>query len=446
MSKFKLLLSMILIVLSISIPVYADEAETEPDTGTTTEAQGLLFNDLGKSDGTIKDYVVSYSDKGLCLVTKQDVKVLVYHKTRGLFKAEYDGEKYISYDGGSKVESTEVVDISDIKKYVKDDDFAVIPKDSLLDVSNWLSLKVGDVAEDRTDFSILVFSKSGKYIDFIDYDAKDIVSSLYDSSVYTDKYYSAKMKIKKDTSDDKQSVALNISLTFDEVPKWAKTSRYIQNVVLVEGEDFNLNNVVCSLKKASNDGNTYVYDATSVYKNGIYSVWVNVDGKTFGTDNVVEVTTIEPITEVEEPTEKIDDVPAKVTFSELGSGILSGTWTNITLYTDKPCIINFNGESSGYLTTEYSFLLQENGEYEYSVETEDGIMTSGIKKVDCFVESIDDINFNYYGDGTRADRLPQTGGTHMGVYILFGVLFIVAGVCYFNKDKIASLVKRKEVN
>lgn len=137
------------------------------------------------------------------------------------------------------------------------------------------------------------------------------------------------------------------------------------------------------------------------------------------------------------PSEENLDAP-KVTFT--GTDVqTSDTYLKITMNTDIPAEMTFNGTAnSGYITSS-DFIVYSNGTYDYVAVGENGKKTTGKININCFkdtdVEDTDNedkvIFYDSADEGYDSKLLPQTGIT--ATMIIISILLVVSGIVLLVK-------------
>lgn len=137
-----------------------------------------------------------------------------------------------------------------------------------------------------------------------------------------------------------------------------------------------------------------------------------------------------------------DSTPApKVSFTDTDKETV-GTYLTITMNTDIPSEMTFNGSTNGGYNTSSEFVIYSNGTYYYSAIGKNGKETTGSIKIDCFkdtdsnkeedIKAYDNMIFYDSADeGYDSSLLPQTGIT--ATMIIISILLVVTGVILLIK-------------
>lgn len=195
----------------------------------------------------------------------------------------------------------------------------------------------------------------------------------------------------------------------------------------------------------STDALPYVKGVSGKASGTVKDVPVNKSG-----DLLLKVNTTQGSLEIPFSVDKLNEpkdegvtgeaVKPKVTFSSLKKGILDGTPTTITMYSDVDAILMFNGESSPTACKEYTFTVRHNGAYNYVAQVVDGGETPGVFTVDCFVEDKNAIDFGTYNQ-SGTTFLPQTGGMSTLAVTLSGVFLMIGGIAIAKKDALMAMIR-----
>lgn len=195
----------------------------------------------------------------------------------------------------------------------------------------------------------------------------------------------------------------------------------------------------------STDALPYVKGVSGKASGTVKDVPVNKSG-----DLLLKVNTTQGSLEIPFSVDKLNEpkdegvtgeaVKPKVTFSSLKKGILDGTPTTITMYSDVDAILMFNGEASPTACKEYTFTIRHNGAYNYVAQVVDGGETPGVFTVDCFVEDKNAIDFGTYNQ-SGTTFLPQTGGMSTLAVTLSGVFLMIGGIAIAKKDALMAMIR-----
>lgn len=201
----------------------------------------------------------------------------------------------------------------------------------------------------------------------------------------------------------------------------------------------------------------------TVDSNGTYKVVVNTfAGSGEATIKVTNIDEVYP--EMEDPLTKDTKAP-KITFSEFPKSAIKGDEVEITMYSDEPAILYFNGKVSKKLVTEMKVTVKSNNSYGYRATDKAYNTSDGKLKISFFKDESDDEeivsddNRDSYWDEVNKNNgynsnsssssssssdeteLPQTGGISLVSSLLGGVAVIGAGVLLALKET----SKRKKV-
>lgn len=208
---------------------------------------------------------------------------------------------------------------------------------------------------------------------------------------------------------------------------------------------------------------TETKDSLSIYgsdlKNAIRVTLYNASNKEYNleitTDMGAKTTVVAKVTEIgkkdtntgDEEGEDIDEgmpdesIPApKVSFTGTDKET-SGTYLTITMNTDIPAEMTFNGSTDGGYNTSSEFTIYSNGTYHYSAVGENGKETTGSIDIKCFKSNDDDsddvkeydnmIFYDSADEGYDSSVLPQTGIT--ATMIIISILLVVTGIVLLVK-------------
>lgn len=325
-----------------------------------------------------------------------------------------------------------------LSKYVKEHikDFSVVPNNKDYKTKTGI-----DSSYLRPDL-LLFFTPEGDYIGTADLTDPSVNATLLDENI-TDP--SIDTDINVSLSEDKKKATLDIDFAFD-FPEVLGGEQFV-DFSIYEQDDVNRENPIVS----DYESLTYCNDVVGKESGKISGVPMRMNGKYIlyisGTQQEYSVTfEVSGIdTSLPEQPDASDVVP-KISFSDLGSGILDGTPVSITMYSDIDAVLTFNSESSVKATKQYSFTVKHNGTYEYTATTPDGGVTKGTITVSCFTDDVKEASLGTYNtDGTTF--LPQTGGVSSLAVIISGIFTMIGGIAIVKKDKLMSFVSgiRKKV-
>lgn len=179
----------------------------------------------------------------------------------------------------------------------------------------------------------------------------------------------------------------------------------------------------------------------TVNSNGNYKVVVSTYISS-GSDEI-KIDSLSEVTPEENEAKDSDSKAPIVTFSSLPDSEVTGNSVEVTMYSDEPAILNFNGVSSDDYVTEMKVTVKYNGDYTYSANDESGNMTEDVLKVSFFKDSSTDDSDrdSFWGDAID-EALPQTGSTSFKVIVAIGIVLIGGGIFFIVKSK----KKNGEVN
>lgn len=400
----KLFLSLVLsaLMLSISTSVFATEGVNETETVSSNNARELgFFNSLKKVDN-ISDYACitedlkKNSDNSIMIKSGYNY-LIVYENTEGDISVEVTEQPNLTL--GS---------ISDIA----DSMFQTSPSSADYNETN-IKFNLGTahvLVKDGKD-TIYVGSFSSKN----DIPVKDLSYNVLPKVT---------LSIKSPTSD---SAVIHAEYSLDDkfksnVPNQA----VIVSVELWTGDD-------CK-ERISVDSDSTSTDFT-VSSNGKYKVKAITYISECMSDEI-EVSGIKTSTPEEDAEKNADTTAPKVTFSVFPDSALNNTSTELTMYSDEPAILNFNGVSSNDYVTEMKFSVSENGEYNYQAQDKSGNTTSTTLKVEFFKDNtLDDFDRDSFWDDPITSGLPQTGSIGFYTLIVLGLALVVGGAFFVYKGR-----------
>lgn len=281
--------------------------------------------------------------------------------------------------------------------------------------------------------SILVFDgKSGDYVGSLQINSDDC-EATYDKSICKlEGSISPKVTYNKDKT--KATLSFDFNVKYPESMGGAKFLHF--DLYTADKSDYFF---------TSTDSLPYVKGVSGKASGTVKDVPVNKSG-----DLLLKVNTTQGSLEIPFSVDKLNEpkdegvtgeaVKPKVTFSSLKKGILDGTPTTITMYSDVDAILMFNGESSPTACKEYTFTVRHNGAYNYVAQVVDGGETPGVFTVDCFVEDKNAIDFGTYNQ-SGTTFLPQTGGMSTLAVTLSGVFLMIGGIAIAKKDALMAMIR-----
>ena len=194
------------------------------------------------------------------------------------------------------------------------------------------------------------------------------------------------------------------------------------------------------------------------FKDGVYSFKVTTNGtyKIEGYNQVylddsdthssidVVVEGLEDMKPNEVSNTSKDTKAPKVTFSKLPKSALVNSDVEITMYSDKPAKLVFNGQASDGYVKKMKVKVTCNGKYAYSASDKDSNQKSGKLNVKFFKNGRafeDEDRDNFWNNpnspiSTITSKLPQTGSVGWYWMIAFGVALVgVGGFVVFKATK-----------
>lgn len=418
----KLLLSLVLSasMLSISTSVLATEGVNETETVSNNNARDVgIFSDITTSDiknyGGIKDNKF-YLKNGISFYA-------LYTDTDSFYsfiKNEDEDEYYEQLDSAS---ITEI--LSDSDNFIecnRDGDYFYIGDISDIDSKKYKS------------FYLFIYDNNNLY----NLGYFDSVGSIKDKSVITDTVSKPVLNVHLEAVDS-SSVTINTEYSTDNCKIYAIVYTLDDNdlsILRLTGDD-------------QINGNT----SLNVKTNGKYTIKAYTTPYLYKDDEHIEfdidVNSIKTSTP-EEDAEKNADVNApKVTFSAFPDSALNNTSTELTMYSDEPAILNFNGVSSNDYVTEMKFSVSENGEYNYQAQDKSGNTTSTTLKVEFFKDNtLDDFDRDSFWDDPITSGLPQTGSIGFYTLIVLGLALVVGGAffVYNGRKKKLNTIENNETS
>ena len=258
------------------------------------------------------------------------------------------------------------------------------------------------------------------------------------SGIYDDSYFQIGGSVEPTVSYDEGKTSAKLSFTFNLTYPDVLGGIGVSSFDIYSADE--TNHYFTSM-----DSLDYIGDAQNQSKGTVKDVPINTSG-----DMILRLNTTQGDYKVSFSVDKLNNTPeqetvdtrkASVSFSDPGSGILDGTPTSITMYSDIDSVLMFNGESSINTTKEYSFTVSHNGTYAWVATTASGEETSGTITVDCFVDEASAINLGSYGDG-GSTFLPQTGGMSTLVVTLSGIFLMIGGIAIAKKEALMALLTK----
>ena len=426
----------------------ATEGQNMPDTSEDEKPPEEVVFDLEANMNldAVREYIHSADTLGTTVVyfIQQDTIVLGYNYSSGdvvtsTLKNVTDTSRHLSFssqaeDGGiiwNKLKGYEgTVNTGKLSEYIKShsSDFQVINADSGMESKT--DIAIGDTRPDL----LLFYKTDGEFIGTADLKGTEANTAIYDEKIGES---SANCKIDYTLSDDKRKASVNVSFDFD-YPKVLGGEELVNFEIWSADKSVRLVDSTTSLNYCNDviGKNTGKIGGIVLERNGDFILLLRGSQKEYETSF-----TIRGVDDSEPAQKPVSTVQASVSFSELPSGILKGTPTSITMYSDVEAVLLFNGESSVDLTKEHSFTVTHNGAYSWTAVTADGVETSGTFNVDCFVDEASAIDLGSYGDG-GSTFLPQTGGMSTLVVTLSGIFLMIGGIAVAKKDAILALISK----
>lgn len=428
-----------------------------PDTPDTTKGQETPETDEDSKEvafdlkpnmnlDAVREYIRSADTLGTTVVyfMKKDAIVLGYNYSSGdvvtsTLKNVTDTSRHLSFsnqaEDGSIVWNTlegyeGTVNTGELSEYIKthSSDFQLINADSGMDSKT--DIAIGDARPDL----FLFYTPDGEFIGTADLKGTEANTAIFEEKI---KSSSANCEVGYTLSEDKKKASVNISFSFD-YPKVLGGEELVNFEIWTADKSVRLVDSTASLNYCNDviGKNTGKIGGIALDRNGDFLLLLRGSQKEYETPF-----SIRGVDDSEPAQEPINTAQARVSFSELPSGILKGTPTAITMYSDMDAVLLFNGESSIDLTKEHSFTVTHNGAYSWTAVTADGVETSGTFTVDCFVDEASAIDLGSYGDG-GSTFLPQTGGMSTLVVTLSGIFLMIGGIAIAKKDALLALISK----
>lgn len=291
------------------------------------------------------------------------------------------------------------------------------------------------------DDSFTILVKDGKDIKYVGtYTSVSELSRLDDFLNYS---RDAKVSL---TTKDKTSTSVTIHVDYELDDAYKLNDPYgaeLRKITLYNGED----EVEVHTGKDDNP-----YDFTVEF-NSTYRVVV--DTYTGGGEAKIKVTGLKDTSPQEEESLAGDTKAPNITFSELPKTAYEGDEVEITMYSDEPAVLFFDGKSSKKLVTEMKVTVSYNKNYNYSATDESDNTKDGKLKISFFKDESDDEEIvsddnrdtywdevnknNGYTDSSSSSssdetELPQTGGISLVSSMLGGIAVLGAGVLLALKE------------
>lgn len=323
----------------------------------------------------------------------------------------------------------EVYTLDDVQKYVKENLDSLTIKSGSIPSDKTISLASPSICPQGF---LLFDGKTGDYVGTFDV-SSDVNKQLYDDSICQ-----LSGKITPSVTYNKDKTKATLSFDFNvEYPSSMGGAQFLHfDMYSADKTDYFF---------TSTDALPYVKGVSGKASGTVKDVPVNKSG-----DLLLKVNTTQGSLEIPFSVDKLNEpkdegvtgeaVKPKVTFSSLKKGILDGTPTTITMYSDVDAILMFNGESSPTACKEYTFTVRHNGAYNYVAQVIDGGETPGVFTVDCFVEDKNAIDFGTYNQ-SGTTFLPQTGGMSTLAVTLSGVFLMIGGIAIAKKDALMAMIR-----
>lgn len=421
------------------------DKEEKPEQKPEEEKKELEKLSLTQNIGSVKNYVSSLTQKYNTSFFLRNDAVFIGYNYEGLeasdgfilpekFESGYS-EKFIwgtvneTEDAFIWNKLKDVYTLSEMTDYVKKNLSQLVSKSGTNPADKIVELG-SSVARPQ---SILVFDgKTGNYVGSFQMINKDC-EATYDASICQ-----LTGKITPSVTYNKDKTKATLSFDFSvEYPASMGGAQFLHfDMYSADKTDYFF---------TSTDALPYVKEVSGKASGTVKDVPVNKSG-----DLLLKVNTTQGSLEIPFSVDKLNEpkdegvtgeaVKPKVTFSSLKKGILDGTPTTITMYSDVDAILMFNGESSPTACKEYTFTVRHNGAYNYVAQVVDGEETPGVFTVDCFVEDKNAIDFGTYNQ-SGSTFLPQTGGMSTLAVTLSGVFLMIGGIAIAKKDALMAMIR-----
>lgn len=421
-------------------PTEKPEKPTEKPEEEKKELEKLPLTQNLKAVG---GYVASLNDKAnATYFIRKDLVVMGYNyygnSSDGFISPKYISDKFntTAVWGGATEEEGQVWNklenaytLSDVTEYVKANlDSLVVKAGSSVSDKN-----ITLVSPTMCPQTFILFDgKTGDYVGIFDATYKTN-SSLYDDTVCK---LTGDIKPTISYNEDKTKATLSFDFSVNYPESMGGTKFLHFDMYTADKSDYFF---------TSTDALPYVKGVSGKASGTVKDVPVNKSG-----DLLLKVNTTQGSLEIPFSVDKLNEpkdegvtgeaVKPKVTFSSLKKGILDGTPTTITMYSDVDAILMFNGESSPTACKEYTFTVRHNGAYNYVAQVVDGGETPGVFTVDCFVEDKNAIDFGTYNQ-SGTTFLPQTGGMSTLAVTLSGVFLMIGGIAIAKKDALMAMIR-----
>lgn len=476
MKKTAVLLLTALVMTSQITPVYAKEdvskiASDESEKDTDLSEKPFIPND---GIDKVSKYLSSTSNNpdGYYgrFIAKKDVILIGYNRNSTDDGFDTPGFYYEPKMAGKEGDLHNALDYADVEfndngtEDLEDDTFQVKKWYNILDdrktdkdapylkdasyLNNWVegNLKKLPVIKKHTSVTlptldcgnvsgVVVYSNKGDYIGTINLENDEAYKYLYDTSFMEDRDLKVELS-KPVVNEDKTKASLHFDYDFSNVlPVFEDEILLDFKVLDSEGKTSLSGMNVAGLidRKNLTKGTTKDF---SLSTNGDYKLVVRTTSKliekNFSINGLAE---FEPTT--------VDTTKPKLSYGKKPNGVLKGTPYSFTIYSDKDAVIMFNGESSGNPCKEYTFTVKNNGTYNVVATTKDGAETSETITIDGFVDSVNNIALNAYGDG-GSSSLPQTGGIASVAVAIAGIFGIFGGIALVRKEQIKMFFKKRK--
>lgn len=411
----KLLLSLVLSasMLSISTSVFATEtvlateSVSETETVSSNNAREVdIFSGITSADiknyGGIKDNKF-YLKNGISFYA-------LYTDTDSFYSIIKNDDEDEYYE---QLDSTSITEIlSDSNNFIdcnRDGDYFYIGDISELDSKKYKS------------FYLFIYDNDKLY----NLGYFDSVGSIKDKSVITDTVSKPVLNVYLEAVDS-SSVNIKTEYSADNCKIYAIVYTLDDNdlsIIRLTGDD-------------QINGNT----SLNVKTNGKYTIKAYTTPYLYKDDEHIEfdidVNSIKTSTPEEDAEKDADTTAPKVTFSAFPDSALNTTSTELTMYSDEPAILNFNGVSSNDYVTEMKFSVSENGEYNYQAQDKSGNTTSDSLKVEFFKNNVlDDFDRDSFWGDPITSVLPQTGSVGFYTLIILGLALVVGGGFFVYKGR-----------
>lgn len=319
----------------------------------------------------------------------------------------------------------DVYTIDDAIKYVKDNIDALRLKSKGKNGYNVLVPNMGDHPERLVAFD----GNTGDLLGYI-VDSIDESKELYDESICG---LSADVETSLSYNEDKSEARLSFSYVLDYPKAFGGVSLTSFKVTDSTGENTYI---------FGSDSLKYLGDNVNQASGTVKDIPITDENASL----LVLQTTVSDYT-VNFTVDKLNNEPKQVELSdakpnvtfEVESGEHTvGTSVAVTMYSDIPAVLTFNGRSSGAPVKQYVFYVSQNGTYAWTARSEAGVTSEGEYSVNSFQNSVLASNYGNYGTG-GISSLPKTGGINTVAVILSGLMLVLGGIAIVKKESLVAL-------